>query len=872
MTISRVKATGKGTIHARLVIEGYDVSFVSSKRMELVETGGRRRVAGLVLDGLVLGARGDLIRSKVVADPVTFRVVDLDRGSGRFGEATRRLLREPTVRAFLSSSISRVATTIGLVDVTGLPSSGLVYIGTETIRYTGISGNQLTGCTRGVWSWPQAHFVADGFGREDAQVTDAPLGVEGRRCFLYVYGEGDSPTGPGHLFWRGVCSSDVAWRDGEIAIQADPITRILDQHVSSSAGQQVSIRGIFYSRASAFGVEVFVPSIATTVVAKLHGFFASQADFCDAVNAQVSATLSAHSISLGGGSIVLSPTPEGFDLRYTTGATPVVAYCRVFSQIDVEAGSAPINDDSPWWHIHGGNWRSTTSVFPIYWGSTTWVPTSMTTYYQSFFSPVPRASLVGRRLGWSSDTSPSDAPRTQTHALYFGDLIVPSIGDYVGIKKRGETHWIRCNDPDTTLRMATIERDYRLFPWSRIVFARGSPVQSVLGYLDDLRMTSADTANAGATPIIHLGEVDWSSDVEDYVNDQELVRARMFLVVDGKVTLAELVTPEFQAAGLYCRLSTTGSLEIKRLSAGEFIGEAQFVIDRSAAYVPELERSSRGVVSAVTYKYAYNPEDDSWLHSITYRDVQTTSAIRTARSIEVAQRSLLGFGDPTGESMEDEAIARHYRSSMRDIAVRILSLFGQPYRTLRFSLDARYMDARIGDRVDITTPFLPDSDGSTPLASKRGVVVGHSIDLSTGEVELDVLVLSTTPSGYAPAFPITSSSHVTGTTYDVTVTIASYTDAPTVAEWFAPGDLIRVCRLDNKAASISGSVVSVISPTVVRVNLGSSWTPGAHEWSLRTAPSTSLVDGVGLGKWCFQGNTSRRLVFSTSNTNARVFS
>ena len=49
----------------------------------------------------------------------------------------------------LNGAINASVTTITLADSTGFPTKGGVLIGTEKITYTGISGNDLTGCLRG---------------------------------------------------------------------------------------------------------------------------------------------------------------------------------------------------------------------------------------------------------------------------------------------------------------------------------------------------------------------------------------------------------------------------------------------------------------------------------------------------------------------------------------------------------------------------------------------------------------------------------------------------------------------------------------------------------------------------------------------------
>jgi hypothetical protein len=51
---------------------------------------------------------------------------------------------------YLASTINSSVTTIPLVDATGFPATGLILIDAELITYSGISTNDLTGCTRAV--------------------------------------------------------------------------------------------------------------------------------------------------------------------------------------------------------------------------------------------------------------------------------------------------------------------------------------------------------------------------------------------------------------------------------------------------------------------------------------------------------------------------------------------------------------------------------------------------------------------------------------------------------------------------------------------------------------------------------------------------
>jgi len=56
---------------------------------------------------------------------------------------------DDVVATTLDGSHSNSVTTLTLVSTTGLDTSGTVHIGSEQVTYTAISGNDITGCTRG---------------------------------------------------------------------------------------------------------------------------------------------------------------------------------------------------------------------------------------------------------------------------------------------------------------------------------------------------------------------------------------------------------------------------------------------------------------------------------------------------------------------------------------------------------------------------------------------------------------------------------------------------------------------------------------------------------------------------------------------------
>tara|TARA_S200002703_G_scaffold32531_1_gene28348 strand:+ start:242 stop:2374 length:2133 start_codon:yes stop_codon:yes gene_type:complete len=75
-----------------------------------------------------------------------------------FGWGTDLWGGQSSLESFLNGAINNSVTTITLTSTTGFPTSGSVQIDSEIIAYTGISGNDLTGCTRGSQSTtPASH-------------------------------------------------------------------------------------------------------------------------------------------------------------------------------------------------------------------------------------------------------------------------------------------------------------------------------------------------------------------------------------------------------------------------------------------------------------------------------------------------------------------------------------------------------------------------------------------------------------------------------------------------------------------------------------------------------------------------------------------
>ena len=90
-----------------------------------------------------------LVKKEVDSDNIINYVKVLGYGDG-VNQLKTSFYSASTVNSTLANSISSTDTTITLEDASSFPSSGTIRIAEEQISYTGKSGNNLTGCSRGV--------------------------------------------------------------------------------------------------------------------------------------------------------------------------------------------------------------------------------------------------------------------------------------------------------------------------------------------------------------------------------------------------------------------------------------------------------------------------------------------------------------------------------------------------------------------------------------------------------------------------------------------------------------------------------------------------------------------------------------------------
>lgn len=882
MTLTRITATGRGRLAARLVVEGLEAEFVSGgKRMEKTTSDGRIRVRGLQLADVVLGASADLMRATLEATGFEAKIANMDRIAGsRHGRPTQYLTRAPQTKLFLAADIDTTDTTITLRSTTGLASSGVVHIGTEAIKYTSISGNDLQSCTRGHWqTLAQAHFARDGEGLGDALVTERPRSLDGRRCYLYLYGDGDDPQGDGTLRWKGIVSTEAAWNAGVVSFHVDPLTRLLAQPIGGDLGGAIGVRGIKYTNSAPFVITVIeYPAGAEEKRGsfKIDGFYETQEEFAETINTGLTQALATGSISLGTGArLQANARRDSIEIVYVTATSSPVnvgvfisdGYINVLERSMSLGGlTNPEN-----WYRDDGEWETRM-------GDRSWSPPVTTRYHYVIPSPVPRGT-IGKYAYWIPYHVPADTGfESLENLLPIGGLVAPTEASV--LIPQGE-EW---GDDPRPLRIYSVSgrnvyllADRNIRPYNiRTSFEMGRHIASgsVVDLLTQLILDSPDTCNAGAMPLIDGNDIIPTTDVDNAVIAERLAHGRGFYAFESEKTLGDFVLPELLVLGAYQRLGLTGSIEWDRLRPPLATDAATWTITDSEIAEAALERAPYGTLAQVRYAMGYDPRTDEWdKRTITFRDVQTTSATRTPITMHIAQLSTSSGYYAAGDdwnTIDREAIKR--------IAMSACGFFGSPVVVLLLTTDARYMDARIGDSISVSTSLLPDpDDGYSPISSRACMVVSHALEPSSGRVTLGVLMHTEAFVAYNLGILIASQTNTSGNTWTINLTLSGYLYAPDggadIASHLAVGDLVKVAQADSTSTTeVSGVVDSFTDADTIVVTFSSTWTPSTSEWFLVARDASSYNRGEGLARYAHVADASHLIDYAdVSNVSGWVF-
>ena len=865
MTLDRLKATGRGRLHIRIVIEGLSVEFVTDRAMQQTLADGRVRCVGLDPKGIELGARADLRAARIEAQGFELKVNDVSARvpGSRHGIITRELWQRPSASTFLSAPAGPADTTLNVYDTSTFAASGVVHVGTEAISYTLKTATTLKVDTRAVWDTiAQRHFVADGEGLGDARVTNRPQGVEGRRVYLYLYGDGDSLQGDGHLRWRGVCSTDLKWDAGVWTVGVDPITRLLSQPLGSSSSDEIRVRGIHYDSAHPWVLLIEQPSTGLTAVASVVGFFETERDFCTAATSAIAAALTEAGISLGAsGALTLTPAVGGYRITFaahTSGAPhelvlslspPYIPTPGSFESTALGVGTSL--EDALYRELNPANSESTTIDVRAQF------PRGAVSFGRSHRRYAPPGLFGSDDWSWER--------------IYLGAFALPGVGSAIALEV-GDVE-----QAFTVVEVLTSDRAVRVsglnparFDASTVFTAGGAlGTGTVIDLITSITTLSADNANAGSSPLLTSTDITWTPDVVSALESAPLCNGRTWVSFD-QTTLADVLEPELIALGAYFRLSLTGQIEIDMLRPALSTDASAHTIDDSQHGKPTIERGGYGTLGLVRYRFNYDPKEDEWRNTISVRDVQNASATRAPIETTVEQRSLGIGGGITSTGEVFVGLPPTLETIMR-LAVNQFAFFGTDYSVIHATVDPRFMDARIGDVVAYSSSLLPDTTDGTGAIQSRGVrIVGYGMDLTSGAVSLEMILHTEQFVGYHFGALIKTATLVSGFIYDIELE-GDYSEGDATEHLYVGMGVVALEGDSATPTPVAGGVTSIVNFNTVRVTFVSA--PSfTGDWVLRVNGALFFEDFDQGAKLAFVASPAGVIGLSSGFIPAKVFS
>lgn len=873
MTWADVAARGSGRVNARVSIAGLDVEFVTHRSMAKAgdaATDYRDRVVGLDVRSIRFGFSADLMLCSLGGDGCSLRIADIG------GRATQSLARRPSARTFLASDSAYNGTSIVTTDASAFASSGVLHVGTECIAYTSITGGTtFTGLTRAYrGTVAQSHYAANGAGIAPPHVTDKTPSLEGRRVAIYFYADGDDMQGNGTLAWRGVVASGPRYSGGAWTIPCDPLTRALQKTMTSDANADgVPIRGVYYGKYTPFCLAVHNLSAATApfIRVAVTGFFETQAEFCEAVDAEIQSKIAALGAAWTWGTNSSLRCSSGGDgeirLTYATATSGTVARLSVH-RVHFTLHRAPLGEGRVW----GLPTDGVTSE-PIQFAS----PSSdalidpTASYYAGSMiyearisAPMPRAS-IGHSVLMADPTAlavtDSSAPANR---IYLGGAYVPASSDYVTIGDdlfAGGT-----SASDVAQRYIELTRTphgaMHLDQSTLIKLGQRYATGTLNSLVTAIASDSKIYANAvNPMPLLTLADIVPSNDIDDIAATSPSVAARVFVAGDD-TKLSEMIEQECRALGVVPYYDAAGGyISFKRVAAivatdapDWTIGDGDILRGTWATH----ERSSLGNLSTIIYKTGFDPASGDHAMEFTINNLSS----RGGRSLEVAQLSKRA-DDFTG------AMSQH---DIESLVFPRFALFGGDYEAFTLDVGLRYFYAQIGDVVSLTCSKIPNvATGALGVTDALCRIVGHSFDASTGHTTLVLMHNSDGFSGYAPGYEIDGRTNISGNTWELeSSTWATY--GAGLSTVFAVGDSVTIEQYDTTTiTTLVGTVSTLVSDSAIRVTFAAPFVP-VGGYFLRASGAAGQLQSGSLARYAYVASSAGRITWSGGTTsNARIF-
>lgn len=893
MTWSRIKLDGTGRIRARLVIEGLDREFVTDASLAGAGSDGRTRCVGLLLDGLVIDNGTDMLAGRIKASGMTARIADIDE------QATAAFAAIPTAVTYLSQTINTSATTVDVDSTSGFASSGYVHIGTECISYSGVTGSSFTGCVRNRRDTVAvSHYSSDGVNTVRSEVTSSPTSIEGRRAYLFAYGDND--FGDGSLVFAGIVSRDATLDDGVYwSVTIDPISRALAAEMGGDLATPPKIRGIYYPWDGALCISLSESSTASSngttansATYRFCGFFETQSAFVEALNTRLATMTSGWNTTIRA---IVIDGGQGWTVQVMTSGTARFLGFVFMSLIDPQITSAslyergPLNDDgSPATPISTLSTNTTYVAVP---GGSVYTDRRRMVYVGGALGGVPRASFTSQLAaptagGPYTSTLESDATSFPSNRIYI-DQEGGSTYEVLRIP-RGDTNdlieihldssqaddtskyiafdYVR-NGIDSTCSFGLIDA-VEMQPERQLASGLFGG-NGLAAFLDYVIPQSQLVCDIGGLPLLQLrGNDSVFADASDYQGviaaaqgGRPYATERSYSSI-RKTKFDEYLAHELRMLSLFPRINASGRIEFRPMRLYAPTESSTYTIDASTELVSvgwsSWERNAFGSVSEIRLLTGYDPNEDKHVGPMfRVRDLSALARNKTPRVVEIAPRSHSGHM-PTVEDVQR-------------LAMSMLGIFGRSYAVATINVPYTLFDALPGDTVTITSTTLPSSSGVRGMVNVQGVVLHRRWELGKAHGTLTVLVHGQSISGYTPSIYVSATVNTTGNTWELYCDTATPPfDADSTN--FATGMRVRVRRWDSDdfSGDRSGTVVSVVGTQVV-VTFDSTFTPSTHRWILGFAKSDDASMTSAQWQYAFVASSSNLVDEGSTLRPARTF-
>ena len=814
-----VAAYGSGAIAFRLVIAGHPLEFVTASHLTGAGTDGRTRVAGLEARSIQWGESLDPATVKLRASGFTARIVD--DGLHRVGDS---FVRQPRRIAYLTASVSATAVAIPLSNF-NTNNGDVLYLGNECMLITSGGGTAAPTCTRGYRnSIATAHYVDPTLGLTRPEVTFEEVGeyngrpsIEGSIAYLYAYGDGE--TGDGWPVWRGIVAAQPKLRDLTTwEVQLDSVASVLDQTLSADLAEPTTLRGIYYVDGTAprFQISILGGADSDSVVAHtasvggadLTGFYETQEDFCDALNALIraaSSTWGAQALNRVTGerpTLVATPSTLGnWMLVYSTPST-AHRYCVVDTESTTVdpyfLGVLPLlrlSDGRRIYTVSSSESYQVQEDFPIAGNGT--VPRG---FIGSLYDGIANVAYLGGTLvAAAGDTLSFEWP-----AFNGKDALTRqyNVASWDGATRAATLNW----PAPRTRSPGAIDRAYTATSLPKITSSR-SYVESgtVSDFITQLTTNSPEYSAQGRMPLVTTEHVDASltaSAVAEVALGRDWLSSRTYLGTSD-VSLAKMLEEECKLYGIVPYIRDNGLLAYRQFRVGAATELTAYVIDEnsnlSGAQMPGFEPSSFGLLNTIQLKTGFDP--------LTSKHVGRTFVVRDAAALSRNPLPRMMKIEPRSSWADDLAIPY---SEVLAMSQTWLGVLGAAYQTITVAcrLDAIY--AEVGQQVSVTVAQLPDIDaGGRGIVFASGVCIGRQVRPLDAIVELTILTTGVRIAGYAPSSLVDTTTLVSGSSYDIVLNAIQPTGYAYSDAWQV-GDGITLMQYNVAApTSVTGTITAV---------------------------------------------------------------